>query len=187
MHTHLPLFVALSGNSPFVGGRETGCASARIDHAAGEPVGARLCPEHGTLEIRVMDAQTRLADVGALVALAQCLVREESTRRPRRSDRHADTLAIATGLRRAARHGMRAQLGEPARPARELAAELVKIAAPHAAALGCAAELAHVRVLAASPGEAFQRSLARLRPGEAAGGRRLRDLTGEMSAAFLET
>ena len=50
---HLPLLVALSGNSPFVGGRETGCASARIDHAAGEPVGARLCPQHGTLEIRV--------------------------------------------------------------------------------------------------------------------------------------
>ena len=187
MHAHLPLLVALSGNSPFVGGRETGCASARIDHAAGEPVGARLCPQHGTLEIRVMDAQTRLADVAALAALAQCLVREERTRRARRTDRRADTRAIAADLRSAARHGMRARLGEPARPARELAAEPAAVAAPHAAALGCSAELAHVHVLAASPGAAFQRSLARLRPGEAAGGRRLRRLTGEMSAAFLET
>jgi carboxylate-amine ligase len=187
MHAHLPLLVALSANSPFVGGRETGCASARIDHATGEPVGARLCPQHGTLEIRVMDAQTRLADVAALAALAQCLVCEERTRRPRRTDRRADTRAIAGDLRAAARLGMRARLGEPPRPARQLAAELVGTAAPHATALGCTRELEHVAVLAARPGEAFQRGLARLRPGEAAGGLRLRRLTGEMSAAFLET
>jgi carboxylate-amine ligase len=187
MHAHLPLLVALSGNSPFLGGRETGCASARIDHAAGEPVGARLCPQHGTLEIRVMDAQTRLADVAALAALAQCLVRAETTRRTRRGDRHADTLQVAADLRAAARHGMRAELGSPPRPARALAAELTAIAAPHATALQCTRELAHVDVLATRPGAAFQRALARLRPGEPAGGRRLRRLTGEMSAAFLET
>src|SRR4051812_2200754 len=187
MHAHLPLLVALSGNSPFVGGRETGCASARIDHATGEPGGARLCPGHGTLEIRVMDAQTRLVDAGALAALAQCLVREEWLRRGRRADHRPDTRQLAADLRAAARQGMRAELGDPPRPAPALAAALIQTAAPHASALGCTTELAHVAVLATRPGAALQRSLAGLRPGEAAGGRRLRRLTGEMSAAFLET
>jgi len=186
LHAHLPLLVALSANSPFVGGRETGCASARIHGAVDDPVGARLCPQHGTLEVRVMDAQTRLSEVGELSALVQCLVREEALRRPRRGERRAEPLAIAADLRAAARLGMRARLGTPARPARELAAELAEACAPHALTLDCAAEIERVGVLARRPGEAFQRSRARLRPGEAAGGRRLRTLTGEMSAAFLE-
>src|SRR4029078_9252609 len=35
----------------------------------------RLQPKLGTLEIRVMDAQTRIRDTAALVALVPCLVR----------------------------------------------------------------------------------------------------------------
>ena len=35
----------------------------------------RLQPKLGTLEVRVMDAQTRIRDTAALVALVQCLVR----------------------------------------------------------------------------------------------------------------
>src|SRR6201985_3428408 len=38
----------------------------------------RLQPRYGTLEIRVMDAQTRIRDTAALDALVQCLVRLES-------------------------------------------------------------------------------------------------------------
>ncbi|HYI17371.1 MAG TPA: YbdK family carboxylate-amine ligase, partial [Solirubrobacteraceae bacterium] len=39
----------------------------------------RLQPKLGTLEIRVMDAQTRATDNAALAALVQCLVRLEAT------------------------------------------------------------------------------------------------------------
>src|SRR5205814_2356707 len=39
---------------------------------------ARLQPRFGTLELRVMDAQTRVRDTAALAALVQCLVRAEA-------------------------------------------------------------------------------------------------------------
>ena len=38
----------------------------------------RLQPKFGTLEVRVMDAQTRIRDTAALAALVQCLVRREA-------------------------------------------------------------------------------------------------------------
>ena len=41
----------------------------------------RLQPKLGTLEVRVMDAQTRIRDTAALVALVQCLVRLRGARR----------------------------------------------------------------------------------------------------------
>ncbi|WP_272475841.1 hypothetical protein [Baekduia alba] len=44
-----------------------------------------------------------------------------------------------------------------------------------------------MRLLAARPGDVQQRARARLRPGEPAGGRRLRTLTSELSAAYLDT
>ena len=50
---------------------------------------ARLQPRFGTIEVRIMDAQTTVADSAALTALVQCLVRLEATegsrRRPARS------------------------------------------------------------------------------------------------------
>ena len=42
---------------------------------------ARLQPRFGTLEVRVMDAQTRAPDTAALAALVQCVVRLEATER----------------------------------------------------------------------------------------------------------
>src|SRR3954452_3216341 len=41
----------------------------------------RLQPKLGTVEIRVMDAQTRIRDTAALVALVQCVLRVESLQR----------------------------------------------------------------------------------------------------------
>src|ERR671934_2864774 len=114
MRAHLPLLLALSANSPFWQGRDSGLASARtplfqafprtgsprhfdsyaeyveaVDvllrcDAIPEPTflwwDARLQPALGTVEVRVMDAQTRVEDTAALAALVQCLVRLEAER-----------------------------------------------------------------------------------------------------------
>ena len=140
-----PLLLALSANSPFWQGRDTGLASARTplfqafprvgiprafaDYAdyveavdAADPHATRspsrpssggTCgpqPRFGTVEVRIMDAQTTVGETAALVALVQCLVRargrgrtlidepippggarrEPLPRRPRRDGRRAD-------------------------------------------------------------------------------------------------
>jgi carboxylate-amine ligase len=111
LRAHLPILLALSGNSPFWQGRDTGLASARTPlfqafprvgiprafasyadwaHAVDLLVRCDALPDHthlwwdvrlnpvlGTVEVRVMDAQTRVADAASLVALVQCLVRLE--------------------------------------------------------------------------------------------------------------
>jgi carboxylate-amine ligase len=113
MRAHVPLLLALSANSPFWQGRDSGLASARTPlfqafPRAGLPrvfadyedlVGAqdglirsgaipepsfiwwdvRLQPRYGTLEVRVMDAQTTLDRTLALVALTRALVAAELT------------------------------------------------------------------------------------------------------------
>ena len=112
MRAHIPVLLALSANSPFTRGTDSGLASARtpvfqafprtgipramdsyadyveaIDvlircGAIPEPTfiwwDVRLQPRFGTLEVRVMDAQTRIRDTAALAALVQCLVRLEA-------------------------------------------------------------------------------------------------------------
>ena len=198
MRAHLPMLLALSGNSPFWQGRDTGLASMRtplfqafprvgiprrfrsyadyvesIDvllrcDAFPEPTflwwDVRLQPRFGTLEVRVMDAQTRVADTAALTALVQCLVHLEA------HEGHAsDALVSRPEVLEenrfiASRDGMEARFVDPAgecrRPAREWLGELLDACAPHAAELGCSAELETVRALAATPGAARQRSRA---------------------------
>ena len=96
-----------------------------------------------------MDAQTRSADNAALAALVQCAVRLEAT------EGYADE-AIACRPEvldenrfLATRDGMRAEFIDPEhetrRPARAILDELLAACAPHAAELGCEAELAAVR------------------------------------------
>ena len=133
----------------------------------------RLQPRLGTIEVRIMDAQTRLADTGALTALVQCAVRLEATGgfvdeaiacRPEVLDENRFL---------ASRDGMRAEFLDPAReghrPVREILDELLAACAPHAAALGCEAELAAVPALAAEPGDHRQRMLAGVAQGEPVG------------------
>lgn len=181
---HLAVLLALSANSPFLAGRETGLCSARGDALQDPSADVGLVPAHGALEVRVLDAQTRLCDVGALAALVQCLVRQEATRPARRTDRRTQLADVVAGRERAVRDGMRAEL--PGGSARDVATRLVDGAVAHAVKLGCLAELERVRLLAARPGDVRQRARARLRPGEPSGGRRLRALTAELSAAYLE-
>jgi glutamate---cysteine ligase / carboxylate-amine ligase len=208
---HLPLLLALSANSPFWQGRDSGMAAMRVPvfHAfprSGTPrafasyaewvarvdalirPGAipdpshlwwdvRLQPGLGTVEVRIMDAQTAVGDTAALVALVQCLAARVRSA-PRGPEAPDEVLAENRFL--AARDGMRARFVDPRRgelvPA-ELVLETVLLECePHAADLGCAAELARVTDLAADTGAERQRAEA------AAGG--ARGIVAALAAAF---
>jgi glutamate---cysteine ligase / carboxylate-amine ligase len=189
MRVHLPLLLALSANSPFWQGRDSGLASARtplfqafprvgVPRAFGDYetyaetvdllIRTEAVPEStflwwdvrpqpalGTIEVRVMDAQTRCEDTAALVALVQCLVKLEA------EEGHASDLAISAqeviseNRFLAARDGVRAELIDPELesrvPVAELVAELLDVCKPHAQELGCESELAAVAGLLADP------------------------------------
>jgi len=178
LRTHIPLLLALSVNSPFWQGRDTGLASARtplfqafprvgiprafadyaeyvetVDvlircDAVPEPTflwwDVRPQPRFGTVEVRIMDAQTKLADTAAIAALVQCIVRAE-VEGGDHLERPMPQEVLEENRFLAARDGMDTDLIEPELgrrvPARELLADLVAVCRPHAEALGCAAEL----------------------------------------------
>jgi glutamate---cysteine ligase / carboxylate-amine ligase len=191
---NLPLLLALSANSPFWCGDDSGFASirtpifsmfprvgiprrfgsyARYVDAVGRMLrsfaipdptflwwDARLQPRLGTVEVRIMDAQSRVADVAALAALVQCLVRR-SAEGPR--DRVMTSELLAENRFLAARDGMRAAFLDGSarrRRAHDVLADRLRSCRPYAAALGCRAELAEAMALAADPGDARQRQLA---------------------------
>jgi carboxylate-amine ligase len=121
-------------------------------------------PKFGTVEIRIMDAQSTLDATAALVALVQSLARLELV------EGHADAALVHApevldeNRFLAARDGVEAELVDPVRghavPVAEIAGELVLACAPHAQKLDCNAELARVAALFAEPGAAHQRRLA---------------------------
>jgi carboxylate-amine ligase len=189
MRVHLPLLLALSANSPFWQGRDSGLASARTPlfqafprvgvprafgsyEAYAETVDllirtqavpestflwwdVRPQPTLGTIEVRVMDAQTRCADTGALVALVQCLVKLEA------EEAYAPEIAIsaqeviAENRFIAARDGVDAELVDPELerrvPVPDILADLLPVLRPHAQDLGCADELASIVDLVTDP------------------------------------
>jgi carboxylate-amine ligase len=195
LRAQLPVLLALSANSPFWAGRDSGFASMRAMLFAGFPRtgiprrfghygeytrtvwqlvhsgaipdpqflwwDARLQPRLGTVEVRVMDAQTRLPDAAALAALVQCLVVLYS-----RDGSHCAATEEVLDENRflAARDGLEADLVDVCtlrrRAVRELLADLLTACAPVAARLGCADELAAVDELAADTGDARQRRRA---------------------------
>ena len=195
LRLQLPLLLALSANSPFWQGRDSGLASARtpafqafprtgvprrfddyaryveaIDvllrcNAIPEPTflwwDARLQPKLGTLEVRIMDAQTRIEDTAALAALVQCLVRRYALG-PALEPTAADAPEVVDENRFiAARDGMDAAFVDPPawgrRPAGDLLTAQLAACAEHARSLDCVQELAQVPLLAESPGAARQR------------------------------
>ena len=119
----------------------------------------RLQPALGTVEVRVMDAQSTVADVAPLAALIQSLARLELEGQADRAP--LSTEALAENRFRAARDGLGARLFAPRRgdlaPARALLKRLVEDCHPHAEALGCSAELEHVNRLIAANGAIRQR------------------------------
>jgi glutamate---cysteine ligase / carboxylate-amine ligase len=215
LRAHLPLLLALSANSPFWQGRDTGLASSRtplfqafprvgIPRAFGsysEYVGAvdllirckafpeptflwwdvRPQPRFGTVEVRIMDAQTRVADTAALVALVQCVARLESEEGYVSEELLATPEVLDENRFLAARDGVDAELIEPAEgrrvPVRELAERLLHAARPHAQDLRCQPELERIPTLLERGGALRQLEVGR-RP------ERLPGLVSRLAEAF---
>ena len=181
LRAHLPLLLALSVNSPFWQGRDTGLASARTPlfqafprvgiprvfddysdwvetvemlircDAFAEPTflwwDVRPQPRFGTVEVRVLDAQTTVGETAALVALVQAIASLELNEGYASTQLVQSPEVLDENRFLAARDGMGARLIDPELgcrvPAREQLTELLEACAPHAAELGCGAELAH--------------------------------------------
>jgi carboxylate-amine ligase len=201
LRAHIPLLLAVSANSPFWQGRDTGLASARTPIFQAFPrVGipraftsyddwaetvdqllrldafpaptfiwwdVRPQPRLGTVEIRVMDAQTTPADTAALVGLVQTIARlelEQGFHSPKLI--HADEI-LKENRFLAARDGMRARFLDPVAerrvPADQALADLLEACREHAQDLGTEAALDHVVALSREPGADRQRRLAEQR------------------------
>ena len=140
----------------------------------------RLQPALGTVEVRVMDAQSRVRDVTPLVALIQSLARLELEGEPSAVVLSAEVLAENRFL--AARDGMDAWLIDPAArclvPVRETLDSLLVECRPHALALGCADALDRIQQLAAANGASRQRAFA-------GSNRRVSELVASLADRFL--
>jgi glutamate---cysteine ligase / carboxylate-amine ligase len=199
LRAELPVLLALSANSPYWRGEDSGFASMRtpvfgmfprvgiprrfetygdyveaVDRllradAVPEPRflwwDARLQPRLGTVEVRIMDAQSRVSDTAALAALVHCLVCGVASRwahRRRPDDAAPEVLEENRFL--AARDGMAARLIEPRsgrrRAVRGTVTELLASCDSLAPQLGCTAELMSVAALADDPGATRQRRRA---------------------------
>jgi glutamate---cysteine ligase / carboxylate-amine ligase len=170
---HVPILTALSANSPFWNGMDTGFASARVKIRDASPRSGlpptfdsweefegytealvamgnipdfswfwwdvRPHPRHGTVELRVPDAQAEPDYAVALAALTQCLVATADDYAPQ------DARFVSENKWRAIRRGLDARLydfgtGEE-KGARETARDLVVRLRPVSQDLGCEAEL----------------------------------------------
>ena len=217
LRAHLPLFLAVSANSPFWQGRDSGLASARTPLFQAFPrvgiprrfesyedwVGTvdlllrcdafpepnflwwdvRPQPRFGTVEVRILDAQTTVAESAALAALVQSVARLEleegfTTKEVVRSQEVLEENRFI-----AARDGLDARLIDPRSerrvPARLQLRELIDACRSHAAVLGCAAELASIERLFERGGAERQVALAR-------GPARLPGLVAELADSFCK-
>jgi glutamate---cysteine ligase / carboxylate-amine ligase len=126
---------------------------------------ARLHPSFGTVEVRVPDTQTTVAETAALAAIVHALVARLAERHDA-GDRPAPAPTWRIGENRwsACRHGLDGTMadlvtGEVA-PTRELGAMLLDDLAGAAERVGCAAELAGARGALGANGAARQRAVA---------------------------
>jgi carboxylate-amine ligase len=217
LRAHLPLLLALSGNSPFWRGRDSGFASIRtvlfqafprtgvprrygsysdwvetVDlhlraGAIPEPNflwwDVRPQPRLGTVEVRVMDAQSRIHDTATLVALTQSIAKLELEEGYASEAIISSDEVLAENHFLAARDGVDARLIDPTteslRPLREQLIELTDSLSHHAAELGCLEHLERVAALAAEPGAARLRA----HPTGEAG---LGDLVAGLAGVFTE-
>jgi carboxylate-amine ligase len=188
---HVPLLTALSANSPFWNGMDTGFASARVKIRDASPRSGlpptfhsweefegytdalvamgnipdfswfwwdvRPHPRHGTVELRVPDAQAEPDYVVALAALTQCLVATAEDYAPE------DARFVSENKWRAIRRGLDARLydfstGEE-KGARDTARDLVARLRPVSQDLKCEAELEGVlEILRQGTGAELQRA-----------------------------
>jgi glutamate---cysteine ligase / carboxylate-amine ligase len=194
LRSYLPLIAALAANAPFHGGADTGLASVRPTIAEllprqGVPPPlasfeelegavrwagidstqwwweARLHPLLGTVEVRVPDTQTTVAETAVVAAVVHALV-------TRLADRHeaGEALPVAPSWRiaenrwSACRHGLDGTMADlvtgDRRPTRDCEAELLDELAGAAERAGCAAELAVACGALSVNGAIRQRELA---------------------------
>lgn len=114
-------------------------------------------PKLGTVEVRALDAQTTVEDNAALVALTHCLARHAAESDAGAGRPETPPELLEEGLFRAARFGTAAELPDAAgrlRAVSDLLDEAVGLAGPHAAELGCEAELAQLPELLKTGGGA---------------------------------
>jgi carboxylate-amine ligase len=199
LRTQLPLLLALSANSPFWQGRDTGLASARTPLFQAFPrVGiprafddydtyveavdmlvrcdafpdatylwwdVRPQPRFGTIEVRIMDAQTTVEATAALAALVQSIARLECEDGFAADESMCLPEVLDENRFIAARDGVDGELIVPERegrvPVLELLDELMPALAPHADDLGCRDELEQLPRLAAQPPAKRQVEIAR--------------------------
>ena len=117
----------------------------------------RLHPRLGTIELRELDAQSRIADAAAVAALVQALARYEAEQ----ASEPESPEAIAESSFRASRDGIGATLldGGELRPVREVASRVLERVAPFARELGGEEALRGLeRVLAEGGGAGRQRA-----------------------------
>jgi carboxylate-amine ligase len=125
----------------------------------------RLHVAYGTVEVRVPDVQTTVADTAALAAVVHALVARLAERHDAGEELPVDaTWRIAENRWAACRHGLDAGLADlrtgEVRPARERLEALLGELDPVAARLGCADELRGARALVESNGALRQRAVA---------------------------
>jgi glutamate---cysteine ligase / carboxylate-amine ligase len=122
---------------------------------------ARLQPRYGTVEVRIMDGQTTLEEVGALAALVQALASVELDRPGDPSAPEASSVELIEENRfLASRDGMHARLIEPREgrrvPAIELLGRIRAACVRHARRLRSERELASICRLVERNGAARQ-------------------------------
>ena len=200
LRSELPLIAALAANAPVYAGRDTGLASVRPKicdllprqgvppaiasweaHAAAlgrlpDPSQwwweLRPHPLHGTLELRVPDAQATVADSAAVIAVAHATVAWLAERFDAGEPLAVrETWLIEEDRWAACRHGA-------AGPLRERVHGLLDALEPVAERLGCASELAHARGMVEAGGA------QRRRAAMAEGG--VRGVAAELAEAFLQ-
>jgi carboxylate-amine ligase len=190
MRKWVPVLQALSANSPFWHGRDSGLASCRtarfhmmprtglprafrdwddytatmrelirvsgIDGPGSLWWDVRPHPSLGTLEVRVLDAQSSLESLRGLTALVHCLARHEAAGV---DDRHPPKELLDEACYHAIRDGLDARLsvGGPIQHMQGLARQALDLAHAYAHELGCDDAVAAAEALLAGNGADRQR------------------------------
>ena len=120
---------------------------------------------YGTLELRVPDAQTTLADVGAIAAVAQALVASLAERHDAgHAHQSVPTWRIEENRWAACRHGVEGTFADlrdgQQRPTRDCLRSMIDRLEPYADRFGAAAQIEHARRLVERNGSMRQRAVA---------------------------